>query len=185
MSPRRFLDDDHNRQLIKTGTMINGPRPAPLKLKQESHTAHKHHNQQMRKGPIIIYLRSPEVIHTKPHEFMALVQKLTGLHSGSNDQDQQQIKTLKQERQDLINYNGFSIDSGHVTHERSKSMTSKSPMFNTSSNRCIADVPLFTPITSDRYFFSPQRFLKLSDVLSSSILSPGSLVEMMKEAHEY
>ncbi|KAI3730587.1 hypothetical protein L1987_61758 [Smallanthus sonchifolius] len=189
MSPRKFVDDDHKPQLI-SGIVINGPRPTPLKLKQESHTIQKHHHkqqqqQQIRK-PIIIYIHSPEIIHTKPHDFMALVQRLTGNDSRSKDQQQQKKKkkTLKQKGGFDLNDNEFSSDSG-VTHERDKGLKSKSPLFNTPSNPYVADIPLFTPNTSD-YFFLPQRFLKLSDMVSSSpnvntSLSPGSLVELMKE----
>ncbi|KAI3730586.1 hypothetical protein L1987_61757 [Smallanthus sonchifolius] len=187
MSPRKFLDGDQKQQL-KSGIVINGPRPTPLKLKQESHAIQKHHHkqqqQQIRK-PIIIYIHSPEIIHTKPHDFMALVQRLTGHDSSSKDQQQQKKKkkTLKQEGFDL-NDNKFSNDSG-VTHERDKGMKSKSPLFNTPSNPYVADIPLFTPNTSD-YFFSPQRYLKFPDMVSSSpnvntSFSPGSLVELLKE----
>ncbi|MFS7959640.1 putative VQ motif-containing protein/18/20/21/25 [Helianthus anomalus] len=184
MSSLKFLDGDHKQQM-KSGIVINGPRPSPLNIKQESHTIHKHHKnhhhhhqqqKQIRK-PVIIYIHSPEIIHTKPHEFMALVQKLTGC-SSSNDQQQQQKKknkmkkkTLKQDGYDL-NVNQHFNDSG-VTHKRDESMKSKSPMFKTPSNPYVADVPLFTPNMSD-HFFSPHRFL-----------SPGSILEIMKELPEY
>lgn len=177
MSPRKFLDDDHKQQMIKSGIIINGPRPTPLKVKQESHTIHKHHHQQQPiRKPIIIYIHSPEVIHTKPHDFMALVQRLTGNNSTTKDQQQQQKKkkkkTLKQDGYDPNDNELISNDSS-VTHERNTSMKSKSPMFNTPLNPSVADIPLFTPNTSE-YFFSPQRFL-----------SPGSLLELMKELPEY
>ncbi|XP_076924335.1 VQ motif-containing protein 8, chloroplastic-like [Bidens hawaiensis] len=169
MSSRNFLDGDHKQQL-KNGILINGPRPLPLKLKQESHTIHKHHHHHQQKQirkPVVIYLHTPKIIHTKPHEFMALVQKLTG-HSSDKDQGKQQKKTkkktLKQEGYDL-NVNELSNDSG-VTQE---SMKLKSPMFKTPSNPYVADIPLFTPNTSD-FFFSPQRFL-----------SPSSMIEIMKD----
>ncbi|MCD9558810.1 hypothetical protein HAX54_016430 [Datura stramonium] len=35
--------------------------------------------QQQPRHPVIIYTHSPKVIHTHPRDFMALVQKLTGL----------------------------------------------------------------------------------------------------------
>ncbi|KAI3696227.1 hypothetical protein L1987_79238 [Smallanthus sonchifolius] len=157
MSPRKFLDGDHKQQ-PKSGIVIKGPRPTPLKIKQESHTIHKHHNHhqpsQIRK-PIIIYIRSPKVIHTKPHEFMALVQRLTG-RSRHEDHEKEQKNT----RED-------GYDLNEVGHERNDIGKSRSPMFNTPSNRYVADVPLFTPNTSD-YFFSP-----------------SSLVEFMKRLPEY
>ncbi|KAJ0896519.1 putative VQ motif-containing protein/18/20/21/25 [Helianthus annuus] len=184
MTSSKFYDGDHKQQL-KSRIVINGPRPSPLNIKQESHTIHKHHNhhhenhqqKQIRK-PVIIYIHSPEIIHTKPHEFMALVQKLTGC-SSSNDQQQQQKKknnkmknkTLKQDGYDL-NVNQLFNNSG-ITHKIDESMKSKSPMFKTPSNPYVADVPLFTPNTSD-HFFSPHRFL-----------SPGSILEIIKELPEY
>uniref|UniRef100_A0A7N0TL40 VQ domain-containing protein n=1 Tax=Kalanchoe fedtschenkoi TaxID=63787 RepID=A0A7N0TL40_KALFE len=83
--------------------LINGARPAPLQLHKSSHVIYKAsssssssvstacssnssfarhaaHNHQ-RNGPVIIYTQSPKVIHTQPRDFMALVQKLTGLSS--------------------------------------------------------------------------------------------------------
>ncbi|KAD2393527.1 hypothetical protein R6Q59_012191 [Mikania micrantha] len=183
MSPRKFLDGDHKKP-TKTGVIINGQRPTPLKLQQESHSIHKHQQHQQSKiiKPMIIYLRSPEVIHTKPHEFMALVQKLTG-YSGSKDQEQQQKKTLEED-----GHNNELYDDSGVTNERNDVMKSKSPMFNTPSNPQIADIPLFTPNTSD-YFFSPRRLLGLSGMVSSSpskntSFSPSSLVDLLKRLPE-
>nr|GEZ21607.1 hypothetical protein [Tanacetum cinerariifolium] len=155
MSPRKFIDGDQKQ--LKSGVVINGPRPTPLKVKQESHSIHKQQHRQQIRPPIIIYTRSPEVIHTKPHEFMALVQKLTG-HSGSKDQEQQHKKTLKQEVLDR-NEHEFSNDSG-VTNEKDKIMKAKSPMFNMPGKPYAGDIPLFTPNSID-YFCSPRRFFKV------------------------
>ncbi|KVI05364.1 VQ motif-containing protein 8, chloroplastic [Cynara cardunculus var. scolymus] len=190
MSPRKFLDGDHKQQQLRSGVVINGPRPTPLKVKQESHTIHKqhHHQQQQIKRPIIIYTYSPEVIHTKPHDFMALVQKLTG-HSGSKDQEKQEQKTLKQDRScDRKDNDSNSNDSG-VTHQKDKIIKDKSPMFNAPSSPFVADIPLFTPNSSD-YFCSTRPFFQFSDMVSSSpnmttSLSPGSLVELLKGLPEY
>ncbi|KAK9060020.1 hypothetical protein SSX86_020724 [Deinandra increscens subsp. villosa] len=147
--------------------LLNGPKPNPLKLNQQSHTVFK--QQEIRK-PVIIYTRSPKVIHTKPHDFMALVQKLTGHSAGSKKQKQK--KTL--EAADRL------YDLNHDDDD---------------DNNYGADhIPLFTPNnnnTSD-YLFSPQRLLRLSDMLSSSSpnksttsLSPGSLVDFMNRLPEY
>ncbi|GLJ54244.1 hypothetical protein SUGI_1163450 [Cryptomeria japonica] len=54
---------------------IRGTRPSPLKVSKDSD-----HNCIMIK-PVIIYLRSPEVIHTQPKDCMALVQRVTGCSS--------------------------------------------------------------------------------------------------------
>ncbi|XP_057832022.2 nuclear speckle RNA-binding protein B-like [Cryptomeria japonica] len=70
---------------------LQGPRPPPLKIskagiekigmsKQQQHQEQPPQQQQQRQRqqPVIIYTRSPEVIHTKPQDFMQLVQRLTG-----------------------------------------------------------------------------------------------------------
>nr|DAD35367.1 TPA_asm: hypothetical protein HUJ06_006007 [Nelumbo nucifera] len=105
MSPSQFHDDQQARK------EINGPRPSPLKINKDSHfiqkpssSAHsssstspsslsavaatasvKQQHQQQRQPPVIIYTHSPKIIHTQARDFMALVQKLTGL-SRSDDQ---------------------------------------------------------------------------------------------------
>ncbi|KAK6921183.1 VQ protein [Dillenia turbinata] len=40
---------------------------------------------QQQRHPVIIYTHSPKIIHTHPKDFMALVQKLTGLSQSSED----------------------------------------------------------------------------------------------------
>ncbi|XP_030455594.1 VQ motif-containing protein 20 [Syzygium oleosum] len=43
--------------------------------------------QQQQRHPVIIYTHSPKIIHTQPRDFMALVQKLTGISRSSPDDD--------------------------------------------------------------------------------------------------
>lgn len=89
---------------------LQGPRPPRLNVRMESHAIkkpsssgsgappapaaappgqgrrdHHHHHQPQQPGraPVIIYDASPKVIHAKPSEFMALVQRLTGPGAGS------------------------------------------------------------------------------------------------------
>lgn len=77
---------------------LQGPRPPRLNVRPESHAikkpssgppphaqVHPQHGrredkqqQQPPREPVIIYDASPKIIHTKPSEFMALVQRLTG-----------------------------------------------------------------------------------------------------------
>lgn len=81
---------------------LQGPRPPRLNVRMESHAIKKpsgssgvvppgqgrrdHHHQQQPpqpgRAPVIIYDASPKVIHAKPSEFMALVQRLTGPGGG-------------------------------------------------------------------------------------------------------
>ncbi|KAJ6852914.1 nuclear speckle RNA-binding protein B-like [Iris pallida] len=75
---------------------LQGPRPAPLKVRKESYKINKKPPavpqnpnqalpQQQQRPPVIIYTVSPKIIHTNPSDFMTLVQRLTGpddsLHS--------------------------------------------------------------------------------------------------------
>lgn len=76
---------------------LQGPRPAPLKVRKDSHKIkkppiappHHHHQQQQpsqqhhHRPPVIIYTVSPKVIHTNPSDFMTLVQRLTGSSSST------------------------------------------------------------------------------------------------------
>ncbi|KAG0525746.1 hypothetical protein BDA96_06G083200 [Sorghum bicolor] len=87
---------------------LQGPRPPRLNVRMESHAIKKpsgsgssgvvppggqghgrprdHHHPQQPGGraPVIIYDASPKVIHAKPSEFMALVQRLTGPGAGGS-----------------------------------------------------------------------------------------------------
>ncbi|KAG0495371.1 hypothetical protein HPP92_000061 [Vanilla planifolia] len=72
----------------RRGIQLQGPRPTVLKLNKDSHKIKKPSHQptppeQHRRPPVIIYTVSPKVIHTKPSEFMSLVQRLTGCPSSS------------------------------------------------------------------------------------------------------
>uniref|UniRef100_A0A7N0U9T8 VQ domain-containing protein n=1 Tax=Kalanchoe fedtschenkoi TaxID=63787 RepID=A0A7N0U9T8_KALFE len=81
---------------------LQGPRPAPLRVRKDSHKVrkppvapppHPHHHVPFRQqqqqqpslppAPLIIYTISPKVIHTSPDDFMTLVQRLTGPDNAS------------------------------------------------------------------------------------------------------
>ncbi|KAJ6821085.1 nuclear speckle RNA-binding protein B-like [Iris pallida] len=76
---------------------LQGPRPAPLKVRKDSYKINKkpptippqnpnnsQHEQPPPRPPIIIYTVSPKIIHTNPSDFMTLVQRLTGPDSLSS-----------------------------------------------------------------------------------------------------
>ncbi|KAI3750590.1 hypothetical protein L2E82_21264 [Cichorium intybus] len=84
----------------KSPRSLQGPRPAPLRVRKDSHKIrkppvapppqhqqHNHHQSQQipqpYRPPVIIYTVSPKVIHTNPTEFMTLVQRLTGPSASS------------------------------------------------------------------------------------------------------
>lgn len=75
---------------------LQGPRPAPLRVRKDSHKIRKppvapppaghphqppHHAPP--RPPVIIYTVSPKIIHANPNEFMSLVQRLTGPNATS------------------------------------------------------------------------------------------------------
>ncbi|KAF8006913.1 hypothetical protein BT93_K1033 [Corymbia citriodora subsp. variegata] len=57
---------------------LQGPKPAELAVSKESAKIKKKVRATSHSAPVIVYLRSPKVIHVRPEEFMDLVQKLTG-----------------------------------------------------------------------------------------------------------
>lgn len=66
---------------------IQGPRPAPLQVRKDSHMIRKppvnvsqqvSHGHRQHPPPVIIYTLSPKVYRVEPNEFMQLVQRLTG-----------------------------------------------------------------------------------------------------------
>ncbi|XVF37128.1 hypothetical protein REPUB_Repub19eG0119000 [Reevesia pubescens] len=70
---------------------LQGPRPAPLKVRKDSYKIKKpplapqpmQQQPTQIRPPVIIYTVSPKVIHTNPSDFMNLVQRLTGSTSSS------------------------------------------------------------------------------------------------------
>lgn len=61
---------------------MQGPRPTPLNVNRSCSTSSemikKPVPKNRRRSPVIVYLRSPTIIHVKPQDFMRLVQSLTG-----------------------------------------------------------------------------------------------------------
>ncbi|XVE75824.1 hypothetical protein DITRI_Ditri12bG0122800 [Diplodiscus trichospermus] len=70
------------------GRELQGPRPSPLRVSNSSSTIKKsssHKPNKSKVNPVVIYLRSPKIIHVRPEEFMSLVQRLTGKDSTKNE----------------------------------------------------------------------------------------------------
>ncbi|KAF2933936.1 uncharacterized protein [Oryza sativa Japonica Group] len=97
----------HQQQPTTPRRQLQGPRPPRLNVRMESHAikkpssgaaaaaaqaqahqlpaqaqARREQQQPPPRAPVIIYDASPKIIHAKPNEFMALVQRLTGPGSG-------------------------------------------------------------------------------------------------------
>lgn len=63
---------------------LHGPRPTKVVVNNSSSKIKKpimsrsRSRSQTRSLPVVVYLIAPEIIHVDPHEFMNLVQRLTG-----------------------------------------------------------------------------------------------------------
>ncbi|KAF9674083.1 hypothetical protein SADUNF_Sadunf10G0090900 [Salix dunnii] len=216
---------------------INGLRPSPLKISKESHLIRKSSSsssssssastsnssssieppvsgvkqQQQKNQPVIIYTHSPKVIHTQAKDFMALVQKLTGL-SRSNNQEMAPPAQQGQDHQGAVSKGlkagkGNGNESKHDGHD-----DNDSPSISTEEN-ChaaagagggvdivvssflkpphapfFADAPLFTPTPSD-LFYSPRPLFRCPNSVFASPkmgnpISP-SVLEFIKGLPEY
>ncbi|KAG7944052.1 hypothetical protein I3843_15G078400 [Carya illinoinensis] len=219
MSPAKFNGDlDH--QDSRSGE-INGQRPSPLKINKGSHLIHKASStssmsisssvscvapmpRQQQRQPVIIYTHSPKIIHTQARDFMALVQKLTGVSSSRSDYGIDVNKTT----QPPPYREGNEPNAKPVSHDDNESTTSALTDENSSggadfkasltsnnmssiqnqTNQYFADMPLFTPNTTN-FFCSPRPVLRYPD---SAYVSPKfansmspSVFEFMKELPEY
>ncbi|XP_010926036.1 VQ motif-containing protein 8, chloroplastic-like [Elaeis guineensis] len=192
---------------------INGPRPAPLKIHKDSHLIHKqsssssssssttHHH---RHHPIIIYTHSPKIIHTQARDFMALVQKLTGLSHSTDDDDADTAtdnpppppSNIPCKDADAMHAaNDDSSSSSEVVHHVGcpslpSAAATMSPLgFDhppPPASPFLSEIPLFTPNSSE-FFCSPRSFYRYpeSALFSQSIPNMGgsispSIMEAMK-----
>ncbi|KAJ4709930.1 VQ motif containing protein [Melia azedarach] len=199
MSPARFHDDDD----LERSRIINGPRPSPLKIGKDSHVIHKSHSssssstsapglaqQKQQRQPVIIYAHSPKVIHTQARDFMALVQKLTGLsppvehdrHDNNNNNNNKTagMSTMKKEK---------TVDGKHDcgvggADGTGVSLSSVSPITRPPTNPFLADIPLFTPTGTD-FFFSPKPMYRFPGSPNTGNPISPSVFEFMKGLPDY
>ncbi|KAF8399115.1 hypothetical protein HHK36_014980 [Tetracentron sinense] len=218
MSPSQLHGEQRPRK------EINGSRPSPLKINNDSHliqkstssssssnsssslngvaTKQRSSTHQQQRHPVIIYTHSPKIIHTQARDFMALVQKLTGI---SRSDDHQESKSQSRQASPEENCNKVKSD-GHDHETESSSVvtdencgaagvgdfqvssSSVSPIFDRRPNPYFADIPLFTPNSTD-FFCSPQPFYRYPD---SVFMSPNmgnsispSVLEVMKGYPDY
>ncbi|KAJ6749065.1 F16F4.1 PROTEIN-RELATED [Salix purpurea] len=115
--------------------MINMHPPPPLKANKDSHMIKKSSPSSSssssassslgivgpvkppQRHPVIIYTHSPKIIHTNPKDFMALVQKLTGL-SRSEDHPAPRVKQEngghREENTKKVKINDGSLGDGQI-----------------------------------------------------------------------
>ncbi|GLT72302.1 hypothetical protein SLA2020_442500 [Shorea laevis] len=224
MSPAKFHGDDdvddHSERDIK------GPRPSPLKINKGSHFIHKPSSssstsmssaisnyaapvRQQQRRPVIIYTHSPKIIHTQARDFMALVQKLTGVSRPNDDEATHAQPDHKSDKISLSMDGGNDSNVKPVCHDDNDessaltdencggggdvkpSLSSFSPTLNQNqTHQYFADIPLFTP-NSSNFFCSPRpvyRYPDSSYVHASpnvgNSMSP-SVFEFLKGLPEY
>ncbi|XP_057765751.1 VQ motif-containing protein 8, chloroplastic-like [Salvia miltiorrhiza] len=179
MSPLKFQDSD------ATKGVINGPRPPPLRVNKDSHVIHKPHPNQAaaaKRQPVIIYTHSPKVIHAQPHDFMILVQRLTGM--SRDDEDDTSVKSDSDQKE--VNNSAIADESSEttssvVTDDESVmgDVKQDSGMYKMSNN-FLLEAPLFTPASND--FFCSQR--PNSMFQSPAAISP-SFMDYIKAFPDY
>ncbi|XP_014520464.1 VQ motif-containing protein 8, chloroplastic [Vigna radiata var. radiata] len=163
---------------MKTATTkfeaLKGQRPSSLSINKYSHLIRKPSSsftKAITNNPIITYTESPKIIHTKPRDFMALVQSLTGMSNSSQH--------LFHDASSSHNSASLTSDaSNNRQHEQQheEDVSVKEHPFSP-SNMDFSDFPIFTPNSVFTYTGSPFGFL-------SALLSPSGM-EFMKELPEY
>ncbi|KAF5194638.1 hypothetical protein FRX31_015776 [Thalictrum thalictroides] len=217
MSPSKF----HDQPAKKDINFVNGGHLLPLKISKDSHSIQKSSSSSsspisssssltgiaavggknqspsssQQRQPVIIYTHSPKVIHTKARDFMALVQKLTGLSHSDDEALQPQrsecVSSSKGKGNNMkVTANGDIKPSSVITNEnfggvrdvQMNSSSSNSPTYDP-PNPYLSNVPLL-PSNSSNFFCSPQPCYRYTDHLLSSAnigdtLSP-SMLQVLK-----
>lgn len=117
---------------------LQGPRPAPLKVRKDSHKIRKAHVPPQ---PVIIYTVSPKIIHAKPNDFMSLVQRLTGPNATSPPDvqiDSTGISSPNPNALPQIHPNVFNISSDSNNYFHDLSPVLYSSRINYSENNLIS-----------------------------------------------
>ncbi|KAE8691974.1 hypothetical protein F3Y22_tig00110864pilonHSYRG00281 [Hibiscus syriacus] len=162
--------------------MMNGIRPTPLNINKESHLIQKPsssaEHQQKRQGPIIIYTHSPKIIHTQARDFMALVQRLTGMSKSDREVDQNTAPVRKNRK---VNRQEDNETSSGITDENGGSCVPTTTMTVGGMSPFFADMPLFTPSSTD-FFCSPRPVHRFGDM---GTLNSPTLLEFLKGLPDY
>lgn len=184
MSPHPFDQDRPER-------VTNGARPSPLQINKHSNVIQKpslHH----RKLPVIIYVRSPKIIHAQPCEFMALVQKLTGFMHQNDDAvlkdcdvnqsySDQKLISSKNITISAISYEKKELCSNVAEEKYDENGDVRVPPTTRSRNLALLqDFPLYTPnYSADHVLRFSDMVYQSPNVINITIPSP-SFMEVMK-----
>ncbi|GER44396.1 VQ motif-containing protein [Striga asiatica] len=166
--------------------LINGPRSTPLRIHRHSHAIHKSSSlpalslspAKPKPKPVIIYTKSPKIIHTHAHDFMALVQKLTGLHRAEDDQSDN--KDCANNNKNIFKGGVCNYENSGYDDEKDNSKSNDNSMINNSPY--LTDVTYLNPSSSDLFCSSMSR-------ISPMIQGPGpitpSLMDYVKWLPDY
>ncbi|KAJ0238366.1 VQ motif-containing protein 20 [Hirschfeldia incana] len=146
--------------------IIYPPSPSPmLKLNKDSHVIKKPPSPSSSSStaakprqPVIIYTNTPKVIHTNPKDFMALVQKLTGMSHSEEDSSLTAVtdrggKSINRSISDLtgdrkVNRTRCTGGGGHNSYNRSYSGNNGKGIFFSNTTIC-EDSESSSVITTD------------------------------------
>ncbi|CAI0377908.1 unnamed protein product [Linum tenue] len=196
---------NYNQEATRRSSAVNCP--PPLKVNKDSRAIIKTSSSASslavagsakpppQRHPVIIYTHSPKVIHTHPRDFMALVQKLTGLSRSDQDPAADPSPSSSQgENHNIINNSNNKIGGGgeNEDNESSSVITEENcgdgQQANSSSNTFVpssifespppnpyhqltTNVPVFPPSGSagDRHLYcgtpNPAPFFNYTDPL--------------------
>ncbi|XP_052179802.1 VQ motif-containing protein 20-like [Diospyros lotus] len=209
---KNILKINKDSHLIKKSS---SPSPLPPSSSSSSapSSAKSQPQQQQRHHPVIIYTHSPKVIHTHPRDFMALVQKLTGLSRSDDNPPRPKPGPDASSSEDNTNKNQKAADdndssSSVVTDENCGSTvvgnleinscfpagTHHHPLIFDAPNPCFSNIPLFStnssdflcPATAQPFYNNYAESLLLMPSMRTSI-SPASssALEAMNEFREF
>ncbi|GAV75715.1 VQ domain-containing protein [Cephalotus follicularis] len=216
MSPIQFHDHHEKKEIINASCSIS---PPSLRINKDSHFIKKSsasslsvssssssasslnmvgHTKLRHRHPVIIYTHSPKIIHTHPKDFMALVQKLTGL--SRSEEAHCPIKTedgKEENRNPEITANDDTESSSVITDENcgniGESQVNSScfvrTIFEPSPNpNYLTNIPVFTPNSSDFLCSNPQFYnytdsLFFNPTMRNSFPSTSTL-EGINELHQ-
>ncbi|OAY36059.1 protein MKS1 [Manihot esculenta] len=168
----------------KKQIQIQGPRPTALKVHQASHKIKKPPLPPQQQ-PVIIYAVSPKIIHTEVSDFMAVVQRLTGLSSGDFSGDGEvspEARLAATEKASPRDRSSASIEEGDNLMGMLEGVEiSQIPGILSPAPGMLPPVPsgFFSPVTDPKFFYdinspfgSSSFVASPSTLLSAPIFSP-------------
>ncbi|XWS60958.1 hypothetical protein CRYUN_Cryun07bG0083600 [Craigia yunnanensis] len=214
MSPTQF--HDHHRHAKKQSASVNGNAglsPPPLKISKDSHLIKKSSSSsssssaasslgvtstakpQQQRHPVIIYTHSPKVIQTHPKDFMALVQKLTGLSRDEDHHQQSKVEKGAVSAEEEIKRIDDNESSSVITDKNCEGQENSCflpPLFDPLPAPFLTNIPANIPVFTQNSTDFPcvnQPFYNYNDLFFTpnmrSSISSSSGLERMNEFGNY